>query len=64
MQHGFAEIVNEKDTPGLLRWMKQINDRPAAKQMFADVPREQVRGSPTQPQDRNADSQQPATAAE
>ena len=63
MQHGFPDIVNEKDTPGLMRWMKQINDRPACKKMFADVPRERVGGSPTQPQDQGEKSQ-PATAAE
>lgn len=40
MQHGFAELVNEEDTPGLVRWIEQINDRPAAKAMFSAVPRE------------------------
>jgi len=54
MQFGFPEIVNEADTPGVLRWMKQINERPAAKAMFAEVPREQVRGSPTRPQEQEA----------
>jgi len=29
--------VNKEDTPGLLRWIEQINERPAAKKMFADV---------------------------
>jgi glutathione S-transferase len=61
MQHGFSEIVNEQDTPGVMRWMKQINERPAAKRMFAEVPRENVRGSPTRPQEPET---QPATAAE
>jgi glutathione S-transferase len=37
---GFAEMVNESDTPHLLRWIGQINERPAAKDMFAHVPRE------------------------
>ncbi|MCB5424468.1 glutathione S-transferase family protein [Altererythrobacter sp. CC-YST694] len=40
MQHGYPELVNKEDTPGLLRWIEQINERPAAKKMFADVPRE------------------------
>jgi len=40
MQHGFAELVNREDTPGLLRWIEQINERPAAKTMFASVPSE------------------------
>ena len=40
MQHGYPELVNKDDTPGLLRWIEQINARPAAKKMFADVPRE------------------------
>ena len=40
MQKGFAELVNEADTPGLIRWIEQINDRPAAQRMFASVPRE------------------------
>ena len=40
MQHGFADLVNREDTPGLLRWIEQINQRPAVQRMFADVPRE------------------------
>ena len=27
MQFGFPEFVNEAETPGILRWLKQINDR-------------------------------------
>lgn len=42
MQFGFSELVNKDDTPGLLRWIEQINERPAAKKMFAEVPREIV----------------------
>ncbi len=38
MQYGFAEFVNKDDTPGLLRWIEQINERPAAQKMFAEVP--------------------------
>ena len=40
MEQGFAEFVNESDTPYLLRWIRQINERPAAKAMFTLVPRE------------------------
>jgi glutathione S-transferase len=40
MEMGFAEQVNENDTPHLVRWIRQINERPAAKDMFAHVPRE------------------------
>jgi len=38
MQFGFPEIVNEAETPGLMRWLARINDRPATKMMFAEVP--------------------------
>lgn len=40
MQAGFAELVNEQDTPHLVRWIEAINARPATRQMFASVPRE------------------------
>jgi glutathione S-transferase len=40
MQMGFSEFVNEKDTPRLLDWIGRINERPAAKQMFAETPSE------------------------
>ena len=40
MEMGFPEMVNEGDTPHLLRWLRRINERPAAKAMFARVPRE------------------------
>ena len=40
MEMGFAELVNASDTPHLVRWIRQINERPAAKDMFAHVPRE------------------------
>ncbi len=40
MQNGFAELVNPDDTPGLVRWIAQINQRPAVKAMFDQVPRE------------------------
>ncbi|MGB3797497.1 MAG: glutathione S-transferase family protein [Alteraurantiacibacter sp.] len=40
MEKGFAGLVNFQDTPGLVRWIEQINERPATKAMFAAVPRE------------------------
>ena len=40
MEKGFAEMVNEGDTPHLVRWIRQINGRSAAHDMFAHVPRE------------------------
>lgn len=40
MEAGFADMVNESDTPHLLRWLRQINARPATRKMFAEVPRE------------------------
>ena len=42
MQFGFAELVNPSDTPHLVRWIEQINARPAAKRMFAEVPFERL----------------------
>jgi glutathione S-transferase len=40
MQNGtmFPELVNGKDTPHLLAWIKRINERPACKLMFAKEP--------------------------
>lgn len=43
MQVGYPELVNERDTPGLLAWLERINARPACRQMFAAVPRENLR---------------------
>ena len=40
MEKGFAELVNREDTPHLLRWIGQINERPAVRLMFEKVPRE------------------------
>jgi glutathione S-transferase len=40
MQNGFADLVNEKDTPHLLAWINRINERPACKLMFARRPSE------------------------
>ncbi|MGH8258187.1 MAG: glutathione S-transferase family protein, partial [Steroidobacteraceae bacterium] len=42
MQKGFAELVNERDTPRLVDWIGRINERPAAKRMFAETPREKL----------------------
>jgi glutathione S-transferase len=38
MQNHFPELVNGKDTPHLLAWIKRINERPACKLMFAKEP--------------------------
>ena len=40
MQNGFADLVNETDTPYLLAWIHRINERPACKMMFAKQPSE------------------------
>lgn len=37
MQFGFADLVNKEATPHLLRWIEQINVRPAAQAMFAQI---------------------------
>jgi glutathione S-transferase len=42
MQFGFQELVNDADTPNLIRWIKQINERPAAKRMYEEVPMERL----------------------
>lgn len=42
MQFGFADLVNTSDTPHLVRWIEQINQRPAVKTMFAEVPMEKL----------------------
>ncbi|WP_292960088.1 glutathione S-transferase family protein [Novosphingobium sp. UBA1939] len=42
MQKGFAELVNTSDTPHLVRWIEQINQRPAVQRMFAEVPMERL----------------------
>ena len=42
MQFGFPELVNENDTPGLMRWIAQVGERPAVKQMYTDVPMEKL----------------------
>lgn len=40
MEAGFGDLVNEYDTPHLVRWLRQIKERPAVVEMFAKVPRE------------------------
>lgn len=35
MQDSLSQYVNEADTPGVMRWLRRINDRPAVKEMFA-----------------------------
>ncbi|HTM95240.1 MAG TPA: glutathione S-transferase family protein [Croceibacterium sp.] len=47
MEMGFAEMVNERDTPHLVRWIRQIHERPAVKEMFAKVPRERFEPAKT-----------------
>jgi glutathione S-transferase len=42
MERGFADIVNEKATPNLIGWIRRINERPAAKEMFSKVKRENL----------------------
>ena len=42
MERGFADVVNEAATPNLIGWLKRINERPAAKAMFANVKREDL----------------------
>jgi glutathione S-transferase len=42
MQFGFPEFVSKDKTPGLVRWIEQINARPAAKAMFAEVELEKL----------------------
>lgn len=42
MQFGFPELVNEKDSPGVMAWIERINERPACKAMFEAVPRENL----------------------
>jgi glutathione S-transferase len=46
MERGFADIVNEKATPHLMDWLRRINDRPAAKEMFAKAQRENLAPRP------------------
>ena len=43
MQRMFSEMVNDRATPHLVDWINRINDRPAAKTMFAETPSEFAR---------------------
>ena len=38
MENNYAELVNDKDTPHLIDWIKRINDRPACRTMFEKAP--------------------------
>jgi glutathione S-transferase len=40
MQFGFPDVVNPAETPHLIDWIHRINERPAAKEMFAKSKRE------------------------
>ena len=42
MQFAFPDLVNEADTPGLLRWINQIAARPAVQKMYTEVPMEKL----------------------
>jgi glutathione S-transferase len=42
MQRGYPELVNEADTPGILRWLAAINGRPAVQRVYAEVPMEKL----------------------
>jgi len=53
MQFGFKDDVNDKDTPHLMDWIRRINERPAAKEMFAKAQRENL-SPPPRPQSASA----------
>jgi len=38
----FNDFVNEKDTPGLIAWLKRVKARPAIAKMFAEATREEL----------------------
>ena len=38
MDKGFPEIINAKDTPGVVAWLGRIRERPAVKTMYANAP--------------------------
>ena len=47
MHNGFADLVNETETPHLVAWIQRINQRPACKLMFDRQPSEWAnRGRP------------------
>jgi glutathione S-transferase len=43
MERMFSELVNDKDSPRLVDWIKRINARPACQKMFAETPSEFAR---------------------
>jgi glutathione S-transferase len=47
MEKGFPDVVNAADTPRLMDWLARINERPAAKEMFAKSRRETLAPRPT-----------------
>jgi glutathione S-transferase len=38
MENNYPELVNEKDTPHLVAWIRRINERPACRKMFEASP--------------------------
>jgi len=46
MERGFADVVNDKDTPHLTDWIRRVNDRPGCKEMFAKIKRESLAPRP------------------
>jgi glutathione S-transferase len=42
MQFGFPDLVNQAETPGILRWLSAINARPAVQAMYREVPMEKL----------------------
>jgi glutathione S-transferase len=57
LERMFSDLVNDKDTPHLVDWIKRVNARPACQKMFAETPNEFARRSdePTsQPEKANA----------
>jgi len=43
MERSYADLVNPKDTPHLVDWIRRIQERPATKKMYADAPRPPAR---------------------
>ena len=46
MDKGFPDVVNVADTPHVIDWLARINERPAAKEMFAKAQRESLAPRP------------------
>ncbi len=42
MERHFADVVNERDSPHVIDWIRRINERPAAREMFARSQREKL----------------------